>query len=202
MGLFVVIEGIDGAGGETQSKLLKQFLEEKGKEVELIKYPDYEGPIGKLIHDFLHKKFDISPEVQFCLYATDMVKDRERIEKALREGKIVIADRYLTSTLAYQTLQGFPLEKGLEFAKFFGLPTPDLAIFLEITPETSIKRKFKEKNDLDRHESDKDFLRKVNESYRNLIENKIFAKEWVVIDGEKPIEEVAKEVQKIVLSRL
>ncbi len=202
MGFFVVIEGIDGAGGETQSKLLKEFLEKKGKKVELVKYPDYEGPIGKLIHDFLHKKFDISPEVQFCLYASDMVKDKEKIEKALKEGKIVIADRYLTSTLAYQTLKGFPLEKGLEFAELFELPTPDLVIFLEILPETSIKRKFKEKNDLDRHEANKDFLRKVNESYHRLIENQIFAKEWVVIDGEKSIEEVAKKIQKIVLSKL
>jgi len=202
MGFFVVIEGIDGAGGETQSKLLKQFLEKKGKKVELVKYPDYEGPIGKLIHDFLHKKFDISSEVQFCLYASDMVKDKEKIKKALKEGKIVIADRYLTSTLAYQTLKGFPLDKGLEFAKLFELLTPDLVIFIEISPETSIKRKFKEKNNLDRHEANKDFLRKVNESYHNLIENKIFAKEWIVIDGEKPIEEVAKKIQKIVLSRL
>jgi len=203
MSIFIVFEGIDGAGTETQSNLLMKFLEKEGKKTELIRYPDYEGPIGKLIHDFLHKKFNFPPDVQFSLYATDMLKDRERIFEVLKENKIVIADRYFTSTLAYQSIaKGFPLEKGMKFAEIFDLLKPDLVIFLDIIPETSIKRKFKEKNALDRHESDKEFLGKVRESYLNLIKNRIFAKKWIIIDGEKSIEEVAKEVQKIAVNEL
>lgn len=197
-----VIESIDGGGTETQTKLLKEFLEKKGKKIEFLKYPDYQGPIGNLIHEFLHKKFDFSPAVQFSLYATDMIKDKEKILDA-KKGKIVIADRYFTSTLAYQSMtKGFSLDKGLKFAEIFDLPKPDLVIFLNVSPETSIKRKFKEKNSLDRHEEDKEFLGKVREGYLDLIKKKIFAKEWVIVDGEKSIEEVAKEIQKIVLEKL
>lgn len=202
MSLFVIIEGIDAAGGETQSKLLKTFLIKKGFQVEFLRYPDYKGPIGQLIHRFLHKEFDLPADVQFSLYATDMVKDIGKINKAKKEGKIVVADRFITSTLAYQIPQGFPLEKGLKFIETFGLPTPDLVIFLEIKPETSIKRKFKEKNSLDRYEENKEFLENVRQSYHNLIDKKIFAKEWIVVDGEKSIEEVAEQIQKIVVSRL
>ena len=132
-----------------------------------------------------------------------MAKDREKILNALKDGKVVIGDRYFTSTLAYESLtKGFGLEKGLEFAKLFNLPVPDLVIFLEVNPKTSIKRKFGEKKSLDRHEEDKKLLGKVKESYHTLIKDKVFAKEWIVVDGEKSIEEVAKKVQEIVISRL
>jgi len=201
--MFIVIEGIDGAGGTTQTNLLKKFLEEKNFEVELIKYPDYSNPIGKLIDEFLNKKFDFSPETQFGLYALDMVKDREKILESLKEGKIVLADRYIHSTLAYQCMaKEFPLEKGLKFVEIFELPKPDLVILLDIKAETSIRRKFREKNELDRHEADREFLERVREGYLKLAEEKIFAKEWIIVDGEKSIEKVAEEIQKIVLSRL
>jgi len=200
--MFIVLEGIDGAGIETQSKLLKEFLMKRGHQVEYLTYPDYARPIGNLIHRFLYKEFDISADVQFSLYVTDMVKDKNKIEEAIRQGKDVVAERYATTTLAYQTLKGFPLEKGLKFIELFGLPTPDLVIFLEISPETSIRRKSKEKVNLDRHEEDKEFLEKVRQSYHGLINKKVFAKEWVMIDGEKNIEEVAEKIQRIVLFRL
>jgi dTMP kinase len=202
-GFFCVLEGIDGAGGETQSKLLKDFLEKKNLEIETIKYPDYSGPIGQLIHKFLQNVFEFSPAVQFSLYATDMVKDREKIINAIKNKKIVIADRYIYSTLSYQCLvKGFELENGLRFIEIFDLPKPDLVILLDISPETSIKRKYKEKKKLDRHEADKEFLKKVREAYWSLAKNKVFAKEWVIVDGEKSIEEVASEIQKIIAQKL
>ncbi|MDI6798950.1 MAG: dTMP kinase [Candidatus Aenigmarchaeota archaeon] len=198
---FCVLEGIDGAGTETQSKLLKEFLEKKNFEVEIVKYPDYSGPIGQIIHKFLHKELEFSPAVQFSLYATDMVKDRERILDMIKNKKVVIADRYIYSTLSYQSFaKGFKLENGLKFIKIFDLPKPNLVIFLDISPETSMKRKYKEKKDLDRHEADAKFLKKVREGYMKLA--KIFAKRWVVIDGEKAIEDVAKNIQEIVISKL
>jgi len=201
--VFIVIEGIDGAGGETQSKLLKEFLEEKGFEVELLRYPDYEGSIGRLIHEFLHEKFELSPEVQFSLYATDMLKDRERIREALSKNKIVIADRYFTATLGYQCMsKGFPLEKGLKLAELFELPKPDLVIFLDVSPRTSIERKFKEKKSLDRHEVNEKFLEKVREGYLKLIEGNVFAGKWIRVNGEKSIEEVAEEVRNIVMREI
>lgn len=194
--LFIVVEGIDGAGGETQSKLLFNFLRKEKIPVEKLTYPDYQGPIGKLIHQFLYKKYQFSTEVQFLLYFTDFLKDIKKIRKWQEERKFIIADRYFTSTLAYQCQKGFPLKSALNIAKIFDLPRPDLIIFLKISPQTSIKRKFKEKNNLDRHESDKKFLTQLAKFYEKLIKNQIFGR-WLVIDAEKPIKEVFKEVKGI-----
>lgn len=198
-GKFIVIEGIDGAGGETQTKLLTEFLQKNGKNVLLIEYPDYTSGIGKLIQEFLHNEYDFSADVQFSLFATDMIKDKQKILDALNENKIVISNRYLLSTLAYQSTRGFQIEKGLEFAENFELPKPDLVIYIDIDVETSMKRKMGEKNNLDRHESDKKFLEDVRSRYLKLAIKKIFANEWVIIDGKKSIEEVAKEIREIVL---
>jgi dTMP kinase len=200
-GKFIVFEGIDGAGGETQSILLFNYIKRQKIPVERLSYPDYRGPIGKLIHQFLHKKYDFPPEVQFLLYFTDFLKDKEKIENWRKENKIIISDRYFTSTLAYQGQKGFSIEKALKISKIFDLPKPDLIIYLKISPETSIKRKFREKKNLDRHEADKKFLEKISKFYDKLIKNQIFGK-WVVVDGEMSIEEVAKEIRKIVLSKI
>jgi dTMP kinase len=201
-GKFIVLEGIDGAGGETQSKLLKKELEEAGYQVLLLSYPDYEGPIGKLLHDFLHGKYELSPEVQLLLYSADMIKDMQRIKQAIREGRLVISDRYFyLTTLAYQCLKGADLEKALSYAKLFGILVPDLIIFLDVSPETSIKRKYEEKGELDLHEKDEGFLKKLSKFFKQLIDQGIGGK-VETIDGEKSIEEVAEEIRGIVSRNL
>ncbi len=194
-GKFIVIEGIDGAGSETQSTLLFNFFKKEKISVERLTYPDYEEPIGRLIHEFLHKKYEFSPATQFLLYLTDFLKDKEKIKKWLKEGKIVISDRYFPSTLAYQCLRRFPPEKALKIAKLLELPKPDLIIYLKVSPEVSMSRKYEEKKNLDRNEADKKFLEKVRDSYKKLIKGRIFSK-WVVINGERPIPIVFKEIKK------
>ncbi|MCJ7816913.1 MAG: dTMP kinase, partial [Candidatus Aenigmarchaeota archaeon] len=171
-GKLVVIEGIDGAGGETQSKKLLQYFQSKKIPCERVYYPEYGNPIGDFIHDYLHKKHDLPVDMQFLLYATDMVKDRDKVLGWLKQGKVVIADRYFTSMLAYQGL-GFPIENALKFAEIFSLPKPDIILFLRISPETSIKRKKVEKRNLDRNEGDRAFLSKVSASYESLIKNQV-----------------------------
>lgn len=195
--MFIVIEGIDGSGGETQSELLKNYFEKIGKSVEKITYPDYSNPIGKLIHDYLHRKYDFSVEVQFLLYFVDFIKDKEKIRQWLSEKKIVICDRYFTSTLAYQSLQGFSIEKALKIVELFNLPKPDLIIYLKISPDTSIKRKLNEKEKLDRNESNKEFLTRLSKFYEILIEKQLFGT-WRIVDGEKSIGEVHKEIINLV----
>lgn len=199
-GKFIVFEGLDGAGTESQTALWLDYLRQQKKPAERIRYPDYEGPIGRLIHEYLHQKYDFSVEVQFLLYFTDFVKDVEKINEWLREGKTVIADRYFTSTIAYQGLRGFSEEKALKLAEFFNLPNPDLIVYLKVSSEVSIKRKFKEKGSLDRNEKDKEFLVKLSGFYENLIEKKAFG-EWILIDGEKSIQEVFEDTKKIIFNK-
>ncbi len=193
---FIVFEGLDGAGTETQSNLLFDYLKKNKRKVEKFSYPDYHQPIGHLIHLYLHQKYEFSPETQFFLYFLDFVKDIRKINKFLKEKRIIISDRYFSSTLVYQGVKGFPLGKALKIAKIVNLPKPDLIIYLKISPETSLKRKIKEKKILDRHEIDTRFLKKVSRFYDGLIKNNFFSN-WVVIDGEKKIEDVFKEVKKV-----
>lgn len=194
---LIVIEGIDGAGIETQGKLLFDYFKKQKIAVERLYYPSYSQPIGKLIHQYLHKKYDFPVDVQFLLYLADFIKDKDKIQKWLKEGKIVLCDRYFTSTLAYQILQGFSLEKALKVAKIFGLPKPDLAVYLKVSVKTSIKRKLKEKRSLDRNEANKDLLVKVGRVYEELIKKKVFCK-WKMIDGEDSMESVFDKIKKAI----
>lgn len=198
-GKFIVIEGIDGCGGETQSKKLVKYLREKKTPVKFLSYPDYKGPIGQVINKYLHKKYNFSKEVQFLLYFSDFLKDKDKIHKWLAEGTTIIADRYFGSTIAYQCLNGVSVDVALNASKLFDLPRPDLIIFLNISSETSMARKKKEKgNKLDRHEEDKKFLTKLAEFYKQLAQRQALAK-WVMVDGERSIEEVFSAIKKIVL---
>lgn len=199
--MFVVIEGCDGAGAGAQAEILREKLMEKGN-ILFLRYPDYNDPIGEMIHEFLHEKIALSKEIVFSLYAIDQLKDKEKIAEARKRGKVVLADRYFTSNIAYQCSQDFGVDKALKFAEILGIPKPDLVIFIRVSPETAIKRKMKEKNNVDIYEREMEIQKRVNEMYEKMAREKIFAKEWETVDGEKDIEEVAKDIEKIVFSRL
>jgi len=194
-GKLIVIEGSDGAGCGTQTELLKEKLNAKLSQPVLhIRYPNFNSPIGVTIHKFLHEELQLTPDMQFFIYSLDMIKDMKEIRNALEGGRIVLADRYFTSTLAYQCSQGFPIEKALKFADLFDIVKPDLIIYLKVSAETAMKRKQKEKVDLDLFERDLEFRKKVSKKYEELASKNIFGK-WVIVDAEKTIEEVAKEIE-------
>ena len=194
-GKFIVFEGIEGAGAETQANLLMDFLKKNKKKVQKLEYPDYKGPIGRLIHQFLHQRYDFSPESQFLLYFTDFLKDREKIKQWLKEDRIIISDRYFSSALAYQVLRGFSIKKALKMARIFEIPKPDFILYLRVSPETSMKRKLKEKKNLDRNERDENLLGQVLVAYEKLIKKKVFSK-WIVINGEKSKREVSRDITR------
>ncbi|MDD5696904.1 MAG: dTMP kinase [Candidatus Pacebacteria bacterium] len=201
-GKFIIIEGIDGCGGETQTNLLSEFLLNKGKQAEKITFPQYDKPIGKLIDAFLYEKYDFTPEVQALVYFTEFVQNKDGMEKNLKSGKILISDRYFTSTLAYQGLRGIETEKMLQLSRIFNIPKPDLTILVKISAETSMKRKLTEKEgNVDRNEKDYEFLNNLAERYDNLAENNVFCP-WATVDGEKSIEEVFNQIVSLVNKKL
>jgi dTMP kinase len=121
------------------------------------------------------------------------------IRSALEENKIVIADRYITSTIAYQCAKGFSFDSALAFVKSHEYPGADAIIFIDIKPEISMERKEREHGELDRHEKDLKFLKKVREFYMKEIEEGILGK-WVVIDGERSKKEVHEDILKVINS--
>jgi dTMP kinase len=195
-GRLVIFEGIDGAGIETQVNKVVEYLKSKGVPSVKLSYPEYDHPIGALIHDFLYKKFDLPVNTQTLIHLADRSKDAEKIKKWLDEGKTVISERYSTSTMAYQGFMGFPVEDIAKIADMAGLPRPDIIIFLKISAETSVKRKQKEKTDLDRNEGDIKLMRDVGQFYEGLAERQVYGK-WIVVNGEQSKQEVFEEIRKI-----
>lgn len=200
-GKFIVLEGIEGCGKGTQTKLLSDFLSQK-YEMLVKKYPEYGQPIGDLISEWLHNKYELNVGTQALLYFADFIKDKELVENYLKSGKMVVADRYFTTTIVYQYINGLPLEKMLELAGLFDLRKPDLTIYIKISPEESFKRKMAQKGiiNMDRHEADKKFLNLLYENYEKMSKENIFS-EWVTIDGEKPIEDVSNQILEVLNKR-
>jgi len=201
-GKFIVLEGIDGCGKGTQIKLLSEFLIKKGYSVENKKYPEYGQPIGDLLHNFLYKRIELNAVSEVLLHTADRLKDKEYIQNCLKSGKILLADRYYTSTLVYQALKGVALEKMLRLSELFEMPRPDLSILIRISPETSLERKSKEKpGNLDRHEEDLLFQKSLAETYEQLAQENVFCP-WAIVDGEGSVEEVFNQTVSLLNKKL
>lgn len=198
-GKFIAFEGIDGCGGETQSKLLTEFLESSGKKIIKIHYPDKNADTGKLFYKFLDKEIELNLSAQILIHATDRVKDKELIENHIKNNGIFIADRWIYSMFAFQGSQNtenYPIEKLVKLTEDFFIPKPDIVFYLKINPETSLKRKHQEHGKWDRHEENINFQKTVSNYYDMLAEKQVFGK-WVIIDGEKTREEIFEEIKKI-----
>ena len=190
--MFIVIEGIDGAGCETQAKNLVRMLESAGKTASLVKYPDYDRNVGRLIKEFLYQNKDLTATQQFLLYTMQFIMDAPMISQK-RKGEIIVADRYFTTTLCYQTLEGIHLGVAIEYAKNFKIEVPDAVYYLNVDPETAIERKGAEDKEKNRREKDFEFIRKTYKQYDYLLKNQVWTK-WVNIDGNKGIEEITKDI--------
>lgn len=195
--MFIVIEGIDGAGCETQGKNLIKLLKESGKKVSLIKYPDYERNVGKIIREFLYDNKNLTAQQQFLLYTMQFIMDKKMIETR-RKDEILIADRYFSTTLCYQTLEGIDMKMATDYAKNFEIEVPDAIFYLNVDPDIAIKRKHGEDKEKNFREKDFDFIRKTHKQYQMLVDKQVWGK-WVNIDGNKGIEEITQTIYNEVL---
>lgn len=193
---FIVIEGLDGCGKETQIKLLGKYFKKNKILHRFFRSPDYSSPTGKVIKSYLDQKLELKPEDAFTLFASDTLMTSKIIEKEER-NKIVVMDRYITSTIPYQVARGFDFKKGIKFAESSNYTEPDAIIYIDISPEISMERKKKEKGKLDYHEKKLDYLKKVREIYLQEAERNVLS-DWFLIDGERSIEEVHEDILTIV----
>ncbi len=198
--MFIVIEGIDGAGCETQGKNLIKLLSESGKKASLIKYPDYDRNVGKIIRDFLYENKGLTSKQQFLLYTMQFIMDKKMIAER-RKNEILIADRYFSTTLCYQILEGIDMKMALDFANNFEIEVPDAVFYLNVDPDIAISRKHGEDKEKNFREKDFDFIRKTATQYKILVEKQVWAK-WINIDGNKSVEEVTKAIYNQVISSI
>lgn len=186
MKLFV-IEGVDGAGKSTQIKLLRNFFTKKGSDCEYLHFPRTDAPyFGELIARFLRGEFgslkDVDPYLVAMIYAGDRKDAADRLQHWLKEGKIVLLDRYTYSNIAYQCAKLNSVNEqerlmnwilSLEFGHF-SIPQPDLNIFLDVPHQftetkLSASRAGSDRNYLngtnDIHEESLEFQKKVRDIY-------------------------------------
>jgi dTMP kinase len=142
-GKLIVLEGIDGAGKRTQLRLLTRALAQQKLDCVELSFPRYEGFFGAMAGRYLHGEFGplaaVDPHFSALLYAGDRLEARTIIEAALREGNVVLADRYVASNLAHQGARIAP-EKRHEFLtwlrkleyEIYELPAEDLVIYLRL----------------------------------------------------------------------
>lgn len=185
--MLVVIEGLDGSGKSTQVKRLRSYLESKTDNLEYIHFPRYDAPVyGELIGKFLRGGFgsidSVHPQLVALLYAEDRHGAAPQMRRTLDEGGIVLLDRYVYSNIAYQCAKiDDPQERealrkwifDTEYGQF-GLPKPDLNIFLDV-PIGFVEKKLEagRKGDdreylegkTDIHEADIEFQKRVREVY-------------------------------------
>ncbi len=147
-GKFIDVEGIDGSGKQTQVQLLTRALEARGYRVHSTGFPQYGSWFGKMVGQFLNGDLgplaSVDPHFAALLYAGDRFECKKPIEEALQRGSVVLADRYVSSSLAHQTSRIAP-EKRAEFRTWiehleygiYGLPKEDLIVYLRVPPEVA-----------------------------------------------------------------
>ena len=184
--MYIVFEGIDGAGKSTQIQLLKEWLEANGLEVEaLVEPPDSE--IGTLIRKILQRSDATTDRVQKTLgllFAADRMLIMDKLSD---DKKVILSDRSFISSLAYQE----PADWMVELNKY--AKKPDLVLFLDLDVKTSVSRTTGE----DEFENE-EFLTQVKTNYLEIINDF----NHVIIDANNGINKVSSDVKKAVASHV
>ncbi|ASJ02306.1 dTMP kinase [Thermococcus profundus] len=196
MGIFVVMEGIDGAGKSTQAKMLAEWFNTRGYEVILTKEPT-DTAFGKLIRrlvltggrEGIIDGARISHEAEALLFAADRAEHVHKLIKpALDAGKVVISDRYFYSSLAYQWARGLDLEWLIDLNRF--AIRPDLVILLDLPVKESMKR-INGRSIKTEFDKIVELQKKVRENYLKLAE---MFPEMRIVNAQNSIEDIHKDI--------
>jgi dTMP kinase len=192
-GLFVAFEGGEGAGKSTQAVRLAGWLRDRGHEVVLTREPGDTGVGAELRRIVLDPASGMSHRTELLLYAADKAEHVEQVVlPALRRGAVVVTDRYVDSTLAYQGAgRDLPDDEVERIARWAtsGL-RPHLTVLLDLEPEAGLTR-FEER---DRIEAESlDFHRRVRDGFLRLAAQR--PGDYLVVDARAPADEVERQVR-------
>ncbi len=192
--VLISFEGTDCSGKETQSKALEKRLRKEGISTIRFSFPDYDSPTGKIVGGPLLGKESISkgwfsetsanmdPYLWSLYLAADRYSHKNEIEDYLKNGYVVILDRWVESNMGIQSAKIEEKEKRIEFINWeekleyemLNLPKPDLTFFLYLPFSHGKKLREKKKEALDENERNEDFQKRTVESYLELAKMKAF----------------------------
>src|SRR5262245_46987447 len=159
--MLIVFEGLDQSGKQTQAELLRDRLKQDGHKSRVVSFPDYGTSIGEEIARALQGERDYGADVMQLLYIANRYERKPDLLRWLEGGLVLVADRYVASSIAYGEAQGLEPAWLVDMQQY--LPPPTLTILLDIVPETAVGRKAL---DRDRYERDLAMQHRVRESYR------------------------------------
>jgi dTMP kinase len=192
-GYLIAFEGLDQSGKQTQAELLRDRLKQEGRKARLMSFPDYGTSIGEEIARALAGEREYGADVMQLLYVANRYERKPDLERWLDGGLILVCDRYVASSVAYGEALGLDPVWLTDVQKL--LPPAALTIMLDIAPETAVRRKAV---DRDRYERDVALQARVRESYRR----QAVEYRWVVLDGERPKDDIAADVLSAATSQL
>lgn len=175
-GKLIALEGIDQSGKRTQAQLLARELRATGHSASLWDFPDYRTRLGRQLKAYLRGTNRLDFHAVHLLYAANKWERAAEIKIEINRGRNVIVNRYTPSNLAYGVAHGLPFEWLNSLEK--DLPKPDVVLVLDVSPQTSFKRKMRRR---DLHEVNRLYLKKVRSAYLHLSKKY----RWIVIDGER-----------------
>lgn len=196
-GLFISLEGIDGVGKSTQSDLLEEFLRAQGREVVRTLEPGGTELGQEIRHLLLHRKGDVAPRAEALLYAADRAHHvATKIRPALERGEVVITDRYLDSSVAYQGVGRDLSAEDVRAISMFAVEglLPDLTILLDLEASAAAARRSKTGEEPDRLEREKiEFFEAVRQAFLDMAAAE--PGRWLVIDARQTVAEMQEQIR-------
>ena len=202
-GKFITFEGCDGCGKSTQLKMLSEYLTENSVAHVFTREPGG-GKISEAIREILlnGKNTEMTDECEALLYAAARMQHlADRVEPALAKGKLVVCDRYVDSSLAYQA---YARGLGVDFigrinAKALEKYPPDVTVFIDLTPEDAFKRKHGADENDRLEQAGMAFHKRVYDGYKAL--EKAYPERIVAVDGKQTPQEIFAQVLRILKER-
>jgi len=214
-GKIITIEGSDGSGKKTQTKLLVKRAMKSGYKVASMSFPQYDKPTGQRVRDYLNGKLgdleSVDPKLAIKLYAEDRLVAKPQIVSWINSGTNLIFDRWIESNMGHQAAKynNNERESIVEWIRNLEvvenrLPESNLVIYLDLPVEYNQRAMEKEGRIKDLHEANVNYLLKVEETYKWLASKN---KNWIRIDclkdsesgkTRKTIEEINDELWKII----
>ncbi|MBI2572416.1 hypothetical protein HYV86_01020 [Candidatus Woesearchaeota archaeon] len=212
-GVFIVLDGLDGSGKGTQTKMLVERLQQEGHQVEMVDFPQYGTwsavPVEKYLRGELGSSQEITAQQASLFYALDRFSAKKRMQDALIQGKILIANRYVSASKGHQLGKLTTDQQRKEFLDWLnhteytilGIPKPTATLFLHMPPEIGQKlvekkspRAYLQGKSKDIHEEDIEHLRNAERGFLFAAQHDTQEK-WNVIKCSK--EEAVRSIDEI-----